>query len=108
MKKEIKVLTNNQTWQVVDLPPGKKAIMQGTIGCKRDITKDMALTTKRRFLLRSLRGLISLAASRNCALYQLDVNNEFLHGTLQEEFYMPVPEGMSNPHKKVCHLIKYI
>jgi hypothetical protein len=56
----------------------------------------------------TLRCLIALAASRNWPLYQLDVNNAFLHGTLVEEVYMQVPDGMPNPYNKVCRLIKSI
>lgn len=50
--------------------------------------------------------VITLATARKWSLYQLDVNNAFLHGDLDEEIYMKMPEGISNPHNKVFKLQK--
>ena len=40
-----------------------------------------------------VRLFISLAASYNWDLHQLDIKNVFLHGDLQEEVYMEQPPG---------------
>ena len=54
----------------------------------------------------TIRTVVALAAARKWPLYQLDVNNAFLHGDLHEEVYMKMPEGIPNPHNKVCKLQK--
>ena len=56
----------------------------------------------------TIRTIIALAAARKWNIYQLDVNNVFLHGNLQEDVYMRVPLGRPNPHNKVCKLKKSI
>lgn len=38
--------------------------------------------------------LLALVASRNWFLHQLDVQNAFLHGDLDEDMYMEVPLGL--------------
>lgn len=45
-------------------------------------------------------------ASRGWSLYQLDINNAFLHGDLIEEVYMKVQQRVPNPKKLVCKLKK--
>lgn len=41
--------------------------------------------------------LNSLAMTRECPLYQLDVKNTFSHGDLNEEVYMEPPQGLPQP-----------
>jgi hypothetical protein len=55
----------------------------------------------------TVRTLIALASINGWHLHQMDVNNAFLHGELQEEVYMDIPQGVtsSNPNQ-VCKLIK--
>ena len=54
----------------------------------------------------TIRYLIAVVASKRWSLYQLDVNNAFVHGDLKEEVYMQVPQGYGNIRDKVCKLKK--
>ena len=55
-----------------------------------------------------VRLFISLVATYNWDLNQLDIKNVFLHGDLQEEMYIEQPPGFvaQGEIEKVCHLRK--
>ncbi|KAD3069268.1 hypothetical protein E3N88_37148 [Mikania micrantha] len=56
----------------------------------------------------TIRLVISLAVTQKWSLRQLDVQNAFLHGDLQETFYLQQPPGFVDPQKPdhVCLLHK--
>jgi hypothetical protein len=128
MAAEIHALELNDTWTITDLPSGKHPI-----GCKwvykikhkgngeverykaRLVAKgytqkeglDYSDTFSHVAKLTTVRVLLALAAVKGWHLHQLDVNNAFLHGSLEEEIYMKLPPGFEVTNKnKVCRLQK--
>ncbi|RVW36659.1 Retrovirus-related Pol polyprotein from transposon RE1 [Vitis vinifera] len=129
MLEEIYALEDNHTWKLVDLPQGKKVV-----GCKwvfavkvnpdgsvarlkaRLVARGYAQTYGVDYSdtfspvakLNSVRLFISIAASQQWMIHQLDIKNAFLHGDLEEEVYLEQPPGFvaQGEYRKVCRLKK--
>ncbi|KAL0435806.1 UNVERIFIED_CONTAM: Retrovirus-related Pol polyprotein from transposon RE1 [Sesamum radiatum] len=86
MNVELEALEKNKTWKLTALPSGKRPI-----GCK------WVFKTKLK---------ADGTVERNWPLHQLDVNNAFLHGHLDEDIYMTPPEGYHVSSGLVCKLEK--
>ncbi|KAL0347917.1 UNVERIFIED_CONTAM: Retrovirus-related Pol polyprotein from transposon RE2 [Sesamum angustifolium] len=54
----------------------------------------------------TVRLFLAVATTRNWPLHHLDLNNAFLHGTLDEVIYMDPPERYQIPPGMVCKLKK--
>ncbi|RVW26484.1 Retrovirus-related Pol polyprotein from transposon RE2 [Vitis vinifera] len=127
---EVWALEKNGTWEITDLPRGKKPVgckwiftvkykadgnvdrYKARVGRQRIHPNPMALTIKKLLLpvakLNTVRVLLSLAANLDWSLHQLDVKNAFLNGDLEEEVYMDIPAGLetTSNFNKVCRLRK--
>lgn len=128
MQAEIVALSNNQTWSIVPLPVGKKAIgskwvykikrnSDGSIerykarlvakGYNQIEGIDYHDTFAPVVKLVTVRVILSIATVKNWPLHQLDVHNAFLHGDLNEEVYMLPPPGYrKHGENLVCRLQK--
>ncbi|CAH9081001.1 unnamed protein product, partial [Cuscuta epithymum] len=128
MQHEIDALERTGTWIIQDLPPGKKPIYckwvykikyksDGSIDRYKarlvvcgnrqiqgiDYDETFAPVAK----MVTVRTILAIAASRGWETHQMDVDNAFLHGDLQEEVYMHLPPGYSSTKSgQVCKLLR--
>ncbi|GAA0141278.1 transmembrane signal receptor [Lithospermum erythrorhizon] len=80
---EIQGLEENRTWEIVDLPKGVKPI--GWVDYFNSFSHVGKVVT--------VRLVLAIAASKAWQIFQLHINNAFLHGYLDEDIYMLPPEG---------------
>ncbi|WKA06926.1 hypothetical protein VitviT2T_024803 [Vitis vinifera] len=128
VQEEIQALEKNGTWEISELPEGKRPA-----GCKwiftvkhnpdgsinrfkarlvaKGFTQSYGIDYEETFApvakLNSIRVLLSVAVNLDWNLHQLDVKNAFLNGELEEEVYMKIPPSMETPENsgKVYHTL---
>eukprot|EP00253_Pinus_taeda_P018477 PITA_18477 len=128
MKDEMMALNKNGTWDLVELPKGRKIV-----GCKwvfklKRGVNDTEDRYKARLVAKgfsqkagiefhdifspvvkivSIRIVLALVALLDLELQQLDVKTAFLHGDLDEEIYMEQPEGfVQHRNEKFVYRLK--
>ncbi|KAK3029712.1 hypothetical protein RJ639_039121 [Escallonia herrerae] len=128
MAKEISALEANNTWTLMPLPYGKRAIdskwvykvkfhPDGTVErykarlVAKGYTQIEGLDFHETFApvakLVTVRCLLAIPSIKKWELHQLDVNNTFFHGDLKEEVYMKIPQGFSKQgENRMCRLQK--
>ncbi|GJQ93956.1 putative RNA-directed DNA polymerase [Tanacetum coccineum] len=128
MNQEIEALNRNNTWEITDLPKGRKAIgskwvwkvkyksngdierFKARVGAKGFNQKegiDYEETFSHVVKIVTVRCVLSIAIKNKWSLFQLDINNAFLYEDLEEEVYMNLTEGFCDKNeKKVCKLVK--
>jgi histone deacetylase 1/2 len=129
MEMEFNALQANQTWRLVHPVPGANIIdskwvfkvkqkSDGSI--ERYKARLVAKGFKQRYGLdyedtfspvvkpTTIRLLLSMALTHGWCLRQLDIQNAFLHGILEEEVYMRQPPGFEDPSQPthLCRLDK--
>ncbi|GJP70652.1 hypothetical protein CLOP_g1565 [Closterium sp. NIES-67] len=110
-------LIENETWDLCDLPPGKKAITSKMIyrhkyGPEGELTRYKSRLVARGFQQTkgkdydevfapvgkgtTLRVLLAIAALLGWKIRQMDIVTAFLNGIIMEEVYMKQPEGLDD------------
>ena len=125
MEEEIRALEQNGTWVLQDLLCDKRPISCKWVYRVKYNSDGFIQRFKARLVIRgnhqvkgfdynemfapvakmtSVRCFLFVAVTKGWELHQLDVNNAFLHGDLQEEVYMTLPPGFtcSTPTKVCC------
>ena len=127
MQDEIQSLKENETWKLVELPPGRKAIGSKWIFKTKTDEKGQVTKYKARLVAKgynqknledletfspvvkkeTLRAFIAAAAYDNMKINHLDIKTAFLYGKITDEVYMVQPEEFEEGNK-VCKLEKCI
>ena len=129
MQEEMHSLLKNDTYELVELPKGRKALRNKWVFKLKKDSDGKLLKYKARLVVKgfgqkkginfdeifspvvkmsSIRVVLGLTASLDLELEQLDVKTAFLHGDLNEEIYMSQPEGfeVKGEEHMVCKLKK--
>ncbi|CAI7903250.1 unnamed protein product [Closterium sp. NIES-53] len=129
VKEEYDSLVENETWELCELPPGKKAISSKLIfrhkyGPDGELTRYKSRLVAKGFQQTkgkdfdeifapvgretTLRVMLGMAANRGWKIKQIDITTAFLNGIILEELYMLQPEGLDDGSGRVCRLKKAI
>ncbi|CAI7908665.1 unnamed protein product [Closterium sp. NIES-54] len=123
VKEEYDSLLENETWELCELPPGKKGISSKLIfrhkyGPDGELTRYKSRLVAKGFQQTkgkdfdeifapvgkgtTLRVMLGTAANRGWRIKQMDITTAFLNGIILEELYMLQPEGLDDGSGRVC------
>lgn len=131
MQREFDALIRNKTWDLVPPDPRKNVVSNRWLFRLKSNQTDPALAKKSRLVAKgftqrpgidyhstfslvvktaTIRLLLNLAVQYDWPLRQLDINNAFLQGRLDDEVYMKQPPGFEDPDRPdyICKLRKAI
>jgi hypothetical protein len=129
MTEEMKAITDNATWELVELPMGHRAIgLKWVYKVKRDehgnIVRHKARLVAKGYVqragidydevfapvarLESVHLMLAVAAHQGWEVHHMDVKSAFLNGELKEEVYVAQPPGyvVKGAEHKVLRLRK--
>jgi Reverse transcriptase (RNA-dependent DNA polymerase)/Integrase core domain/GAG-pre-integrase domain len=109
IESELKSIRDNDTWELVRLPVGRKAIGSKWVFkikadgrfkarlCARGYTQQYGIDYEETFApvakFTTIRTLLAIAAKMDLEIHHMDVKTAFLNGIIDEEIYMEQPEG---------------
>ena len=123
MTEKIAASEKNETWSIETLPLGKKPISRkwvyqvkynadgsiqryktwSVIRGDHQVGGDYNETRAPVVEIMSVHIFLSVEVARGWKLHQMDVNNAFLHGDLEEEVFMKLPPGFHySDSNEVC------
>ncbi|CAI7849252.1 unnamed protein product [Closterium sp. NIES-53] len=127
MESELKSIEENDTWELVELPEGRKAITSKWLFKIKSDADGKIERYKSRLVAKgyqqkekvdykelfapvvkptTLRTLLAGAAIKGWVVKQMDVTTAFLNGVLEEEIFMAQPEGFDDGSGRVLRLKK--
>ncbi|CAI7911184.1 unnamed protein product [Closterium sp. NIES-54] len=127
MESELKSIEENSTWELVELPEGRKAITSKWLFKIKSNADGKIERYKSRLVAKgyqqkekveykelfapvvkptTLRTLLAGAAIKGWVVKQMDVTTAFLNGVLEEEIFMAQPEGFDDGSGRVLRLKK--
>ncbi|CAI7905120.1 unnamed protein product [Closterium sp. NIES-54] len=127
MESELKSIEENGTWELVELPEGRKAITSKWLFKIKTDADGKIERYKSRLVAKgyqqkkkvdykelfapvvkstTLRTLLAGAAIKGWVVKQMDVTTAFLNGVLEEEIFMAQPEGFDDGSGRVLRLKK--
>ncbi|CAI7812144.1 unnamed protein product [Closterium sp. NIES-53] len=127
MESELKSIEENGTWELVELPEGRKAITSKWLFKIKSDADGKIERYKSRLVAKgyqqkekvdykelfapvvkptTLRTLLTKPAIKGWVVKQMDVTTAFLNGVLEEEIFMAQPEGFDDGSGRVLRLKK--
>ena len=127
MQKEVDELEDKNTWELVDLPPDRKALGGRWVYRIKTNSQDNITKYKARWVVQGFnqisginyletfstvyrpetyRLFFIIAMANNWYIYQYDVKNAFIYAYIDTEIYIIPPTGFDKNNNKACKLKK--